>query len=650
MKRFALAATATAALLSGALVSAPADGTSEAGAAAELVSAAARPRFDYLEPGRNPSLVEKVPVNVVLVGYGRGEIGRRALVRRLPRTSKPVVISRLGYGVRERLGITYRYRYNVVDARKRYENRFFRTLKRLADPAPLTLFQTDYNAQSSNARTVRRNHTIDAPTVERWLARNAPRGVNTRRNTVYLINWFGRSDFRVHVYTKTDEPDPDTGYNFGVIRESRKIVAWGGTTAQDEENGLGSTRRVWFHDLSAGPESWSGSWNVDDADIDGDGEPDYRIPVAWEYGSYRPARALTGDLAKLTRYVALNLLFTSSPIYPVELPTAEIPRTVDVDSNTYEGWPGVDASAEYLKPRLIRSELQELVPNKRLSYDRQDLPYRGKAKQCYEGWVAGVSCYPGTDFPPFANLYLQNFDQLARTQDDGASVDYELPVFNYALDDETAPILGFADDNYVDGTQTGVFNFISPGIVELGYGLSTTQIHEVGHHLGLSHPHDGYDSERGFAYGPSGDFYFAWAGDESNSMMSYIDLNWDFSQFDRDNMDRFQAAAFVEGANRLAAEALAADHPRRAFRELRQADRWIGRAEQVLAHHRYAAARGFARGAYLQALKGAEDAGVDIDRFLDNARVRDQAARESTAVHQPGEFIDTLEEGPRIQP
>ena len=26
-------------------------------------------------------------------------------------------------------------------------------------------------------------------------------------------------------------------------------------------------------------------------------------------------------------------------------------------------------------------------------------------------------------------------------------------------------------------------------------------------------------------------------------MMSYIDLNWDFSQFDRDNSDRFLAAA-----------------------------------------------------------------------------------------------------------
>ena len=108
--------------------------------------------------------------------------------------------------------------------------------------------------------------------------------MDTRRNTVFLINWYERSDFDFHVYTKTDEPDPDTDYNFGTQRGSRKLTAWGGTTARDEESGLGSTRRVWFYDLSAGPEEWAGSWNITDDDLDGGG-PDYRIPPIWEYGA-----------------------------------------------------------------------------------------------------------------------------------------------------------------------------------------------------------------------------------------------------------------------------------------------------------------------------------------------------------------------------
>ena len=61
------------------------------------------------------------------------------------------------------------------------------------------------------------------------------------------------------------------------------MIAWGGTTADDEENGLGALHRVWFHDLSAGPESWTANWNVDDPDLDGNGVEDYRMPATWEY-------------------------------------------------------------------------------------------------------------------------------------------------------------------------------------------------------------------------------------------------------------------------------------------------------------------------------------------------------------------------------
>ena len=134
---------------------------------------------------------------------------------------------------------------------------------------------------------------------------------------------FGRSDFQFHVYTKFGEPDPDTGYDFGRNRDSRKLVAWGGTTADDEETGLGATRRVWFHDLSAGPESWTSNYDVDHPDLDGNGVTDYRMPPAWEYTAkgFRSPAALAGDLGKITRYVALDLLMTTSPLYPVELPT-----------------------------------------------------------------------------------------------------------------------------------------------------------------------------------------------------------------------------------------------------------------------------------------------------------------------------------------
>jgi hypothetical protein len=607
---------------------------------------AAPPTFANLNPGGAADLRERVPVNVVFIGYDRRDINRGQLRAGLPREYEPVVRSRLWYGNVEKTGIRYTYDYDVTFADRAYENRFFSRLKRLAKKAPVTDFQQLYNDQENNAVEVTGNYEISAPAVERWLAENAPEGVNTRENTVYLINWYERKDFRFHVYTKTDEPDPDTGYNFGAERASRKITAWGGTTARDEETGLGSTRRVWFHDISAGPEMFAGSWNVDDADLDGDDEPDYRIPPIWEYGSYRPAGALTADLSRLVRYVAINLLFTSSPLYPVELPTSEPPRTINLDNNTYEGWPGVNASARYIDPNLLTSELQELLAFNKLDYDNQDLPFTGEARRCYEEWVVDDSCYPGLGYPPFANLFLQNTFQLARTKDDRGRVDYELPMFSYALGENDPGFLGFADDNYIDGTQTYVFAFVSPDIVEAGYGLTTTLIHEVGHHVGLSHPHDGWDAETGVDYEPTGDYYFAWLGTYSNTMMSYIDLNWDFSQFDADNLRRFQSAAYIEGANRLAAAALAGPNPGRATAALTAADRAVGQAERAFRQHRYVPAETLALAAYYLARQAAEQAGVDVDTVEAPVRAKALAAR--AVRSKPGNVaVDSLEAGPR---
>ncbi|MFY1632758.1 hypothetical protein ACN27F_05610 [Solwaraspora sp. WMMB335] len=634
--------------------------TAAAAALLMLVSAApasqaAPPRFAHLDPGGQPTLTEKVPVNVVFLGYSRAQVSRSHYLAELPKRYEPVVRSRLWYDEVEKLGLTYTYDYQVQYADRRYEERFFAELKRLAEPAPLTVYQELYNEQENNLVTVTDNHHIDAPSVERWLALHPPAGVDTRRNTIFLINWYGRSDFRFHVYTKTDEPDPDTGYNFGTERDSRKLTAWGGTTADDEENGLGTTRRVWFHDLSAGPESWTENWNVDEPDLDGNGVEDYRMPPVWEYAAdgYRSPALLGSDLGLITRYVALNLLFTTSPLYPAELPAPAPPKSINIDSNVYEGWEGVDASVRYIDEELLQLELRELRWRNVLDYDGQNLAFEGDAERCYYAtMIDDESCYPELGYPPFANFYLQNTFELDRVLDDQERVDYELPVFSYALPAGTpVPALGFAEDNYADGTQSYVFAFVSPEIVDAGYGLTTTLIHEVGHHLGMSHPHDGYDSETGIDYGPEDDYFFAWVGDEVNSMMSYIDLNWDFSQFDRDNSDRFGTAAYNEAANQLAEAVLDSDRARRAYGELRAADHLLGQAQHALAGHDYRRALWFAEQAYGKVVDAAEKVGVAPDAAAEAMAARASQARMSSDLTGPHEFIDTLQpDGPRSQP
>src|SRR5918997_6908182 len=462
--------------------------------------------YQNLEPGKRADLDEKASVNFVFVGYDQGDVSAGRFRSTLPDQYKPIVRSRYFYNKsvkKSLLGLNYTYDYNVRFADGAYERRFFSYLSNAAKPAPLTDFQKLYNGkprkfckppngepkpcQKNGVRDVKNNHHIDAPSVERWLAKNPPAGVNTKRNTVFFINWWGneekpRKGFKHHVYTKTNEPDPDTDFNFG-RDDSRKLIAWGGTPADDEESGLGSTRRVWFHDLSAGPDSFTDNWNVDDPDLTGDGKEDYRLPPIWEYYAaegYRDKSKLTGDLSKVSRYVAINLLFTSSPFYPPQFTPRLLPNKINLDVNTVEGISGTNTSARYQTPALMVDEISELH---RLPYsiDQQDLAYDNDARRCYTHWLKDVPCFKGK-YPAYsgdANLFLYSVENLNRLLDDERSRrEYEATFINWAVEDganfqTSPPLLGRADDNYRTGVQSFVFSFISPDIAQ-AYGLTTT--------------------------------------------------------------------------------------------------------------------------------------------------------------------------------
>jgi hypothetical protein len=603
----------------------------------------------------SPDLAERLQVQYVFIGYEPEQVNPMTFLAQLPAESRPVVRSRLWYGVTEPLGIHTTYNHRITFTTTAYEDAFFSALTALARPAPLTLYQQMYNEQEKNVLEVTDNHFIDAPSVEKWLIDHPPPDVDTRRNTIFFINWHGRPDFKFHVYSKTGEPDPDTGYDFGASRESRKVIAYGGSTPDDEETGLGGRgeRRVWFYDLSAGPESWTDNWNVDNADLDDDGQVEYRMPPIWEYlatGGFRESAALSSDLGKVARYVGLNLLFAPSPLYPPMLTPLRQPATINIDLNTFEGWPGVDASVQYQKPDLLVNELGKLH---RIPYtqDQQDLAFEGQARECLLSWLADVPCFPRRPYSAFSNLFIYTGLNLPQFLDGGGQ--YEAILQSFATETE-APLLGYADDNAIDGTQSFVFNFISPGLVEAGYGLTTTQIHEYGHHIGMSHPHDGYDAESGLDYGPEGAFYFAWSGDEVNSVMSYVDLNWDFSQFDRDNHNRWQAAAYLTNARAIVKQILASKKPRHGSKEpthvgkeLAAAAVHFGLARVALHKHDYVGTFDQAGRGYERVLAAAAQAGVPVEPSYNGwvvlPEVPDPEAAPSLKAARRYSFQDGLE-------
>ena len=576
---------------------------------------AAPPTLSTLEPGGFSTIEQDLTINVVFVGYEQGggyqEINEGNFLGELPSMYRTINRYPSFYFGNEFLGVDFNFDYNLVYADSTFEDAFFGYLFSIAIPMPLTVYQEDYNAQVAATGNVTDNNWIDAPSVEQWLADNADGalGVDTTQYTIFFINWYGRDDFMFHVYTKTDEPDPDTGYNFGELRDSRKTIAWGGTTPDDEESGLGSLHRIWFYDLSAGPEGWTDNWNVDD-------DWGYRMPPVWEYGNmtgYRPFDDLSGDLGKVARYVAIDLLFTTSPLYKPAISPPVIPENVQLDINVYQMDPNSDGT-DYFDPPLIASELTDLQPLNTFDVELNSQDFDSRFEKVYNCFYFDVSCFGQRLFGiAFGDLFLYFNDHIINfLEGDG---DYEVPVFAFNATDELFTCcLGFADDDWATGTQSFVFAFDSPGVRDFsGYGFTTTVIHEVGHHIGMSHPHDGYDYEADVDFGPDGNFYYAWSGDESNSMMSYIDLNWDFSQFDRDNMNRYMTSVYINQANTILADIYASGKAGKAGSLLTSADNHAAMALAAYDTMDYAGAAAQAKLAYNDVLSAAAQINVMVE-------------------------------------
>jgi hypothetical protein len=586
------------------------------------------PKLSTLQPGGVRNITQSLDVNVVFVGYEPGggpqSIDETKFRTVLPKSYRPIHRSQAFYGDKQFVGLTFNFNYNLVYAPAAFETNFFNFLSATAVPANLTAYQTAYNAQLNRSQTIAANYEIPAVAVENWLAANSGALVDTKKYTIFYINWWGRPDFKHHVYVKRDEPDPDTGVNFGT-RSSRALISWGGTAADDPESGNGQLRRIWFNDLSAGPHFWTDNWNVDNADVDGNGKLDYRMPPVWEYGSakatYRPFDNLSGDLGKITRYVAIDLLFTTSPLYKPAISPPGLPSTIQVDVNLYQGDPGYDAKLS-LKPMEVKKRVSPLQPQNTFSVQVSESNLTGRSASVYDCFrtyftgpaPVGVSCFGNRLFGiAFGDPFLYHSDLLNQFIEGDA--DYEVPVFNYyaTVPKGVGGLLGFADDNWRDGTQSFVFGFLNAQLRAAGYGFTITTIHEVGHHLGMSHPHDGYDFEQNIDFFSSDAFYFANHGDESNSIMSYIDLNSDFGQFDRDNMARYMTAHYINQANAVLASIYQSPRAGDVSSLLTAADANAAAALSLYGGMNYSGAMMSAKSAYQNVLAAAARINVTVE-------------------------------------
>jgi hypothetical protein len=328
--------------------------------------------------------------------------------------------------------------------------------------------------------------------------------------------------------------------------------------------------------------------------------------------------------------VAINLLFAPSSIFGTDA-DARVVSDVELDVTVYG-----DLGGPLLTPSLLQQEVGDLL-GAPPAVDVEHRPLAGAPRRCLEAFEAGERCRPETDpavYPADADFFMVAERERRRWQDGSAG--YEAPGFVYATP-RSLQWAGFADDNWTDGTRTAAYSLPSPERLDFGFGPTSTLIHEYGHHFGVSHPHDGYETEWGpYAYQSLGGglFFFAWAGDEVSTVMSYLFLNNDFSQFDLDNHHRFQAVRYLRAANLIAADVVASGRAGAGAAALECADASFTAAQEVLSAHDYPAVAARAADGYRCALQAAAAAQVPVpsaDRWAIAAPGRWQSRRHDAA-------------------
>ncbi|GHG03613.1 hypothetical protein GCM10017783_15150 [Deinococcus piscis] len=596
-----------------------------------------------IKPGEDTKIETNLKVNVVFVGYRQSAPGQVTTARQvdlqdfratLPSTYDTIARIPSAYGRTEYTGNKFNYSYNYVFADQAFENDFFQYLSATGQEKPLTTFQKAYNCQAldedgnyvddcetpSNliTRPITSNLEIDAPSTENWLADNASRlGIKKDEYTVFLVNWYDRPDFKFHSYTKTSEAETDTGFRFG-DRASRRMIAWGGGYQKDK-----GPQRVWFYDLSANPDPWTKAYDVVNRDVDGDGREDVRMPPVWEYGTRKNnlgnTRQVSPDLAKTVRYTALNLLFTPSPIYRAELTPPELPDEIELRLNVDQG---AEAAAveDVLKPELVQERVKILQPFAKLSTSVDRAPLEGNLRDAYNCFF--VIEAEDICSPEYADLFGEPLFQynLRDLRSDYAGLPagsnkYIVPT--YLFNDDVEPesgLLGIAYDDGETGTQSFVYSFTSPGLAGL-YGLTDTTVHEIGHHFSLSHPHDGYDSEQDLSYGASGPFLFVNSGDQSASVMSYIDLTFSFGQFNLDSQYRYLTAAYLNNTGAILEIARRAGKVAQLAPTAVSADNLFAQAQAEYDAMNYYRAAELGHQAYRSVLDAARSNGVEVEGY-----------------------------------
>jgi hypothetical protein len=620
------------------------------------------PPLTNLAPGTDLRIQQSVDVNVVLVGFG-GLVDPPAVLAEQLLPQWNGVPKANGQG-QTFIGQRFDFRYHVIAAPGWFDDLLFPFLRQVAfpqqsipifqglPPLPITPAQALYNycnldpafdptlgcsfdpsAPRVNKRMITQNYLLDAAFVEKVLSQSLPDllGVDVTKPTVVVLNWWGRPDYIDHIYLDGSEPDPETGAPRGFF-VANELGGYGGTAPTDPETCHGDCifHRLWFYDFSAGPMLRTGGFDLVaktprfiGAPDFGEPRPSYRFHHTADYGTlsgaYRSIDDLAGDVAGLAGFVYVSQIAYAGPLYPPDLTPPTLPHRLVLDINRWS-WSGQSFAGLLDVPRMI-SKMSALPYDIGVEVAEQpESPDSniGRVWKCATSSTGygdlGQSCF-GSRNGGYGLGDLVTYFTNHQNQYLTGAPDYEVPIFQFNVPPALAQFwIGIAFSNYPlpattpvllpETKQNFVFTSMTPSLNAFN-GHGELLEHEVGHHLGFSHPFGGYlcvtetcGFGEFFPFGGNASTWFSMSGNYVTGLMSYVRINNDYSRFELDNIQRWLTWEYLDVSNFIVAQIALSPRSGAVAVALTQADAQAGTALAAYRDYDYLAAEQQARVAY----------------------------------------------------
>ena len=503
-------------------------------AVTNAIFASADPALSSERKPKDVIINAKMQINLVMIGGGWSDADKGNITKKLLKTYSPTI-----FFENRTAGVVYNYTYNFDSVSEEVASKLFKFIDSVAVentvPPPIKQWVDSKKPEFWGPEFVniakKKYKMISVYQVEDWLFHNLKL---KEGYTIYFIKPSNDQINYFHTYGSVTK-DPDTGIDF----------------IQEGMMGFGGKYRFYFIDLTAGPWLYPYVPISENQAIAQFHKNLYEIKTDEDYYEF------------IANYVndAITLLFTPSylysPIYRSEFRVNVF--LVDMTS----GRAFYDVAGKFIDRPTINRAFTKLIPYGKWSSDITGKSFDSLPRELQRAILKSLSFNQGPEgnvaIVKSAGLVLElnrwvtstlTQEQLRLAQEEAAKI-FFVPVVIFVFDThayvDKIPVLGTAAPDPNDETVPccAIVAVDKHALSDIGTGLSTLTIHEMGHVLGLRHPHDGYNP----AKGEFNNWFFDW----SYTPMSYISpaalgcgfpnapcglVISEFGQFNHDAIDR----------------------------------------------------------------------------------------------------------------